>query len=64
MTDAEAIEAAAIAIHATFAMKSGRGRPWAEIPETLKREYRAEARSALIAIGMIEPAVDQCTQEG
>jgi hypothetical protein len=45
-------------------MKSGRGRQWAEIPETLKREYRAEARAALIAIGMIEPAMDQRTQEG
>jgi hypothetical protein len=45
----EQIEAAAMAIRETFANRSGRGAPWHALPEHIKNQYRAEARTALKA---------------
>lgn len=47
--DAVAIEAAAAAIHRVVANRSGRGRDWSAIAESLKAEFREEARAALEA---------------
>jgi hypothetical protein len=48
--DIELIEHMAQAIRETFGNRSGRARPWSEIPSTLRQSYRAEARAALRAL--------------
>jgi hypothetical protein len=53
VTDDEKIVRAAVAIWETFARKSGRGRPWSAVPDRTKLQYRAEARAALLAVGVI-----------
>jgi hypothetical protein len=46
---ADMIEAAAMAIQAEFANKSGRGRDWRRLQDVLRARYRAEAKAALTA---------------
>lgn len=43
------VEAAASAIQQVVTNRSGRGRDWLAVPETLRRQYRGEARAALEA---------------
>jgi hypothetical protein len=45
----EMIEAAAAAIHAQFANRSGRGRQWHQLPDAVRKNYRLEAAAALRA---------------
>jgi hypothetical protein len=47
--DIEIVEIVAQAIRDTFGNRSGRARPWSEIPRTLRESYRNEARAALKA---------------
>jgi hypothetical protein len=56
----EMIEAAAEAIRDVVASKSGGGRPWSALPETLRDEYRKEAEAALRAAGAIHPMTGPC----
>jgi hypothetical protein len=50
----EMIEAAAQALRAVVANRSGRGRAWQDLPERLREEYRAEATAALRAAGVLD----------
>jgi hypothetical protein len=50
VTDAR-IEAAAAAIHNTFANRSGKARAWERLPELMRERYREEAKAALEAAG-------------
>lgn len=45
----EMIEAAAMAIQATFSNKSGFGKDWSQVPRSLRQSYRQEAKAALQA---------------
>lgn len=48
------IEAAAQAIHRTFADRSGRARRWELLEERVKDRYREEAKAALEAAEGVE----------
>lgn len=45
----EQIEAVAIAIRDVAANRSGRGKPWGDLPPDLREAYRDEARAAIKA---------------
>jgi hypothetical protein len=45
----EALEYAAQALRDVVGNRSGRGRAWPDLPESLRNEYRAEARAAVQA---------------
>jgi|SRR6516162_4005150 hypothetical protein len=49
MTDADIIEVMAQAVREVVGNKSGRGRPWSELPWALRQSYRDEASAALKA---------------
>jgi hypothetical protein len=42
------------AIRNVCANRSGRGRPWQDLPERAREDYRAEAAAALRAVGVIQ----------
>ncbi|UGY15253.1 hypothetical protein HAP48_0043130 [Bradyrhizobium septentrionale] len=48
------VELAAQAIHKLVCDRSGRGREWKAIPESLKASFREEARAALAAADTME----------
>ena len=48
----DVIEAAAQAIREVAGNRSGRGKDWDRIPETVRAAYRREARAALRAVGV------------
>jgi hypothetical protein len=41
------------AIRNVCANRSGRGRPWQDLPEKMRQDYRAEAEAALQAVGVM-----------
>jgi hypothetical protein len=43
----EMIEAAAIALRNATGNKSGKGKPWAKLPDNIRKMYRAEAEVTL-----------------
>jgi hypothetical protein len=51
---AKLIEAAAQAIRTACANRSGRGKPWDQLPERMRADYRLEAEAALQAVGVIQ----------
>jgi hypothetical protein len=54
MSREQMIEAAAEAIHQTFAKRAGYLQPWNEVPQRLQENYCREAEAALRAAGAID----------